>query len=54
MNKLYKATELAEILKISAKTVYKLANEGKIESYRIGKSVRFPMPDKWESEDEKQ
>ena len=42
--KLYTAKELAEILKINPQTIYRLAERGEIESYKIGKSVRFPMP----------
>lgn len=43
-NKLYKAKELAEILQVHEQTIYRLAARGEIESYRVGKSVRFPMP----------
>lgn len=43
-NKLYTARELSEILKVSPKTIYKAAERGEIESYRVGKSVRFTMP----------
>lgn len=42
--KLYTAKELSEILKVSPKTIYKAAERGEIESYRVGKSVRFTMP----------
>lgn len=44
MNKLYTAKELADILKVNPQTIYRLAERGEIESYKIGKSVRFPMP----------
>ena len=44
MNKLFTAKELGEILKVSPKTIYKAAERGEIESYRVGKSVRFTMP----------
>lgn len=44
MNKLYKASELAEILKVSPKTVYRLGKSGEIPTYKIGKSIRFEMP----------
>ena len=44
--KLYKATELADILRVHPQTIYRLAERGEIESYRIGKSVRFLMPEK--------
>ena len=46
MTKLYKATELAEILKVHPQTIYRLAQRGEIESYKVGKSVRFLMPKK--------
>lgn len=51
MQKLYKAKELAEILKVNPQTIYRLAERGEIESYRIGRTVRFVMPTKKESED---
>ncbi len=50
MKKLYTARELAEIMKINPRTVYRLAEQGEIESYRIGKSIRFLLPE-LESED---
>lgn len=46
MNKLYTAKELAAILGVHPQTIYRLAKEKKIDSYRIGKSVRFPMPER--------
>lgn len=45
MKKLYKASELAEILRVHPSTIYKLAERGEIDSYRVGKSVRFEMPE---------
>lgn len=45
-NKYYTARELAEILKVHPQTIYRLANEGKLESIKIGYSRRFLMPDK--------
>ena len=51
MKKLYKATELAELLKVNPQTIYRLADRGEIESYKIGKSVRFLMPN-MESEEQ--
>lgn len=44
MSKLFTAKELSQILKVSPKTIYKAAERGEIESYRIGKSVRFVNP----------
>ena len=44
MNKLYTAKELSEILKVHPKTIYKAAERGEIESYRVGKSIRFVNP----------
>ena len=45
MKKLYKASELAKILSVHPSTIYKLAERGEIESYRLGGSVRFVMPE---------
>ena len=42
--KLYKAEELAKILQVHPKTVYRLAREGKLEVVRVGRSVRFTEP----------
>ena len=42
--KLYKAEELAELLQIHPKTVYRLGREGKLEVVRVGGSVRFAEP----------
>lgn len=42
--KLYKAEELAELYQIHPKTVYRLGREGKIETKRVGRSVRFVEP----------
>ena len=43
-NSLYTAKELAKILKVHPKTIYRAAERGEIESYRIGKSIRFVNP----------
>ena len=43
-NKLYKASELAELLQVSVKTIYRLGKTGEIPSYKIGRSIRFEMP----------
>lgn len=42
--KLFTAKELATILKVSPKTIYRLGKTGAIPSYKIGKSIRFEMP----------
>ena len=43
--KLYTASELAEVLKVHPKTIYSLGRQGKLKSLRVGKSVRFVMPE---------
>ena len=43
--KLYKAKELAEILGVNDKTIYRLGREGIIDRVKVGRSVRFIMPD---------
>lgn len=42
--KLYKAEELAKLYQIHPKTVYRLGREGKLDTVRVGKSVRFIEP----------
>lgn len=42
--KLYTANELAEILQLHPKTVYRLGREGKLKLVRVGRSVRFYEP----------
>lgn len=49
MSRLYTARELAEIMQVHPQTIYRAAERGEIESYRIGRSVRFVNPT--ESED---
>lgn len=44
--KLFTAQELATILKVSPKTIYRLGKTGQIPSYQIGRSIRFEMPTK--------
>lgn len=44
MERLYTARELADILQVHPKTIYRVAMRGEIESYRIGRSVRFVNP----------
>ena len=41
---LYTAEEFAQLYKIHPKTVYRLGREGKIETKRVGRSVRFIEP----------
>ncbi len=45
MEKLITAKELAEFLKLSESTIYKLANHGKIPGLKIGDSWRFDQQD---------
>lgn len=45
MKKLYKANELAFILNVHPQTIYRAKDRGEIPFYKVGKSVRFPMPD---------
>ena len=47
MSKLYTAEELAKILKVHVRTVYKLGREGKLKRIKEGRAVRFVMPE-WE------
>lgn len=54
MSRLYTAKELSEILKVSPKTIYRAAERGEIESYRIGKSVRFVNPAEREEQNNEQ
>lgn len=42
--KLYTANELAAILQIHPRTVYRLGREGKLELVKVGRSVRFCEP----------
>ena len=44
-SKLYKATELAEILNCNPQTVYRMADRGEIESIKVGNLKRFLMPE---------
>ena len=43
--KLYKAEELAKLLQVHVKTIYKLGRQGKIQSVKVGRAVRFVMPE---------
>lgn len=44
--KLFTANELAQILQVHPQTIYRAGQRGDIPSYKVGKSVRFEMPDK--------
>lgn len=44
--KLYTATEMAKILKVTPKTVYKWGTQGKLERIKVGSAVRFVMPER--------
>lgn len=44
MEKLYKATELAEILNCNPQTIYRMANRGEIQSVKVGNLKRFLIP----------
>lgn len=43
--KLYKARELAKLLRVHPKTIYRLGREGKIKRVKTGRAVRFVMPE---------
>lgn len=45
MEKLYKATELAQILNCNPQTIYRMADRGEIESIKVGSLRRFLMPE---------
>jgi len=47
--KLYKANEIAKILKIPVRTVYRLGREGKLKRVKVGRAVRFVLPEMEES-----
>lgn len=53
MNRLYTAKEIAKVLKCSPRTVYDLGKAGKIERLKVGKLVRFYMPNE-RSKDEQE
>lgn len=42
----YTAKELAAMLKIHPRTVYRLGREGKLKRVRVGRQVRFYAPTK--------
>jgi excisionase family DNA binding protein len=41
MLELYTRKEVAEHLKVSTKTVWRLTHEGKLEAVKVGSSVRY-------------
>lgn len=41
-NKLYKATEVAEVFNCSSRTVRQLISDRRIESVRVSRTVRIP------------
>lgn len=43
--KLYTAKELAGMCKVSIGTVYRLGREKKLRTVRVGRSVRFALPE---------
>ena len=50
MEKLYKATELAQILNCNPQTIYRMADRGEIESIKVGSLRRFLMPERIEQD----
>jgi excisionase family DNA binding protein len=44
--KLYTAQEIARILRVHIKTVYKWGCEGKLERVKVGATVRYALPEK--------
>lgn len=50
MEKLYKATELAQILNCNPQTIYRMADRGEIESIKVGSLCRFLMPERNEQD----
>lgn len=44
-NQIMRVDELAGYLKVSSKTIYRMALKGEIPSKRVGKSYRFFLPD---------
>lgn len=52
-DRLYKATELAEILNCNPQTIYRLADRGEIESVKVGSLRRFLMPERIEQNNAK-
>lgn len=46
MKKLYKATELAQLLNCNPQTIYRMADRGEIEFIKVGNLKRFLMPER--------
>lgn len=44
--KLYTAKELAEILSVPIDTIWRWGREGKLRRIKIGRLVRFEMPER--------
>ena len=44
MKELFTAEQLASMLQVHVKTVYRLRREGKLKYVKVGRAVRFPMP----------
>ena len=42
--KLYTAKQMAEMLQVSKKTIWKWGRDGQLPTVRIGRQVRFIMP----------
>lgn len=44
--KLYTAKELSEVLSVSIDTIWRWGREGKLKRIKIGRLVRFEMPER--------
>ena len=44
--RLYKAKELAQILRCDPQTIYRLSDRGEIKDVRVGRMRRFLMPER--------
>lgn len=45
MDKLYTARELSRLLKVSQGTIWRWGREGELKTVRVGRLVRFEMPE---------
>jgi len=43
--KLYKAEQIAEMLQLNIQTVWRFGREGKLKTMRVGRAVRFYLPE---------